>query len=97
MRATESTKEKECKQLVDQWIELHPDVQGGTPVVKGTRIPIKTVVKYLRAGYTPGQICAELPTLTKEAVEAVWHHHQGQHEGEGVFAKRLRQRDATAN
>ena len=55
----------------DPWVEVRPDVQGGTPVVRGTRIPLTTVLRYLQAGYSPAEICAELPTLTPGAVVAV--------------------------
>jgi uncharacterized protein (DUF433 family) len=62
---------------INRWIEIRLEVQAGTPVVKGTRIPLKTVAKYLRAGYTPAQICADLPTLTEEAIEAVRSYYEG--------------------
>jgi uncharacterized protein (DUF433 family) len=68
---------RQQQQQTDPWIEVRADVQAGTPVVKGTRIPIQTVVKYLRAGYTPEQICDDLPTLTPEAIEAVRCYYEG--------------------
>lgn len=62
---------------IDRWIDSRPDVQGGTPVVKGTRIPVKTIARYLRAGCTPEEICDELPSLTTAAVAAVQRYHEG--------------------
>ena len=42
----------------------------GTPVITGTRIPVRTVVKYLHNGYTPEEIIDELSQLTLENIDA---------------------------
>jgi len=52
-------------------ITIDANIMFGTPVVTGTRIPVKTVVKYLYNGYTPEEIIDELPRLTLEDIEAV--------------------------
>jgi uncharacterized protein (DUF433 family) len=52
-------------------ITIDANVMFGTPVITGTRIPVKTVVKYLHNGYTPEEIIDELPRLTLEDIEAV--------------------------
>lgn len=85
----ERVKELQNKQKqIERWIEARPEMQAGTPVVKGTRIPIKTVAKYLRAGYTPAQICADLPTLSEEAVEAVRSYYEGKR-GRPIHPRRV--------
>jgi len=71
------TELQEQQTEIDRWIDVQPDIQGGAPVVKGTRIPVKTVARYLRAGYTPEEICDDLPSLTKEAIAAVRDYHEG--------------------
>ena len=48
-----------------------PDICGGTPVIKGTRIPLHTVLASLAEGAGTGDILTDFPTLTEEAVRAV--------------------------
>lgn len=43
--------------LLDSWVEIDPQVQFGAPVVKGTRVPVHTVVANLRAG-TPEDVAS---------------------------------------
>jgi uncharacterized protein (DUF433 family) len=43
----------------------------GVPVVKGTRIPVKTILASLAAGDKIEDLLASFPTLTEEAVWAV--------------------------
>ncbi|MBC8231173.1 DUF433 domain-containing protein [bacterium] len=45
-------------------ITLDANIMFGTPVITGTRIPVRTVVKYLHNGYTPEEIIDKLPQLT---------------------------------
>jgi uncharacterized protein (DUF433 family) len=53
------------------YIEIREGICGGQPVIKGTRIPIRTVLACLAAGDTIEQILEEFPLLTPEAVRAV--------------------------
>jgi uncharacterized protein (DUF433 family) len=48
-----------------------PEICGGAPVVKGTRIPLRTVLASLAEGAGIGDILTDFPTLTEEAVRAV--------------------------
>ena len=43
-----------------------PQVCGGEPVFKGTRVPLRTVLASLAEGDTIEQILADFPTLTPE-------------------------------
>ena len=43
-----------------------PDVQGGTPVFKGTRVPVKTFLDYLEAGDCLDDFLREYPSVTRE-------------------------------
>ena len=52
-------------------ITIDANVMFGTPVITGTRIPVKTIVKYLHNQYTPEEIIDEIPRLTLEDIEAV--------------------------
>jgi uncharacterized protein (DUF433 family) len=52
-------------------IEMNPEIMGGKPVVRGTRIPVEFVPRKLGAGMTPEAILADHPGLTVEDVRAV--------------------------
>ena len=50
-------------------VAVDPDVQGGYPVVRGTRVPVDAVVGLWEEGFTVGEIRNEYPDLTAEDVE----------------------------
>lgn len=47
-------------------ITVDPDILGGTPVFKGTRVPVKTVFEYLEDNYTLAEFLDCFPTVTRE-------------------------------
>ena len=47
-----------------------PQVVGGEPVLKGTRVTLKTVLASLAEGATTADILADFPTLSEEDVRA---------------------------
>ena len=49
-------------------IESSPDVMGGTPVFKGTRVPAQTLIDYLKAGDSTDDFLNDFPTVRKEQV-----------------------------
>ncbi len=51
-------------------IESSPEVLGGKPRIKGTRIPASLVLGYLAAGATDQQVIEQFPDLTREDVLA---------------------------
>ncbi len=54
-----------------QYILRDPQICGGEPVIKGTRITIRTVLASLAEGATIEQILKDFPTLTEKDVRAV--------------------------
>lgn len=44
-------------------ITVNPAVCGGQPCVRGLRIPVATVLRYLAAGLSAEELLAELPEL----------------------------------
>jgi uncharacterized protein (DUF433 family) len=54
-----------------QFITRDIDICGGEPVVKGTRVTIRTVLASLAEGATVAEIVADFPTITEEAIWAV--------------------------
>jgi uncharacterized protein (DUF433 family) len=53
----------------DDQVVIDPAIQGGRPVLKGTRMPIHIVVGSLAGGMTIAEICEEY-YLTEEQVRA---------------------------
>ncbi|HEY3236730.1 MAG TPA: DUF433 domain-containing protein [Polyangiaceae bacterium] len=51
-------------------IVVNPDVRGGKPCIKGTRITVYDVLEYLAGGMKEDQILADFPDLTQEDVRA---------------------------
>lgn len=53
----------------ERMIVSDPDVMKGTPVYRGTRIPVHTIAAMLAQGATVQEIVEGYPALTHEAVE----------------------------
>jgi uncharacterized protein (DUF433 family) len=51
-------------------IEINPEVMGGKPVIKGTRVPVEIVLRKLGAGMTPEAIIRDHPRLMAEDIYA---------------------------
>jgi uncharacterized protein (DUF433 family) len=47
-------------------ITVDPDVLGGTPVFKGTRVPVKTLFEYLEGNYTLDEFLECFPSVTRQ-------------------------------
>ena len=47
-------------------ITVDPDILGGTPVFKGTRVPVKTLFDYLEDNYTLEEFLECFPSVTRE-------------------------------
>ena len=56
----------------------NPKVMFGTPVIAGTRVPVRTIVGYLESGISPTKIRKELPFLTVAQIEAAARYHRKQ-------------------
>jgi len=54
-----------------KFILRDPTICGGEPVVKGTRVTIRTILASLAEGATVEEIVADFPTLTEQSVWAV--------------------------
>lgn len=51
-------------------ITATPDILGGTPVFRGTRVPVQTLIEYLEGGQTIDEFLDGFPTVTREQVIA---------------------------
>lgn len=54
-----------------QYIIRDPKVCGGEPVIKGTRVTVRTILASLAEGARVEEILDDFPTLTEEDVRAV--------------------------
>jgi uncharacterized protein (DUF433 family) len=52
-------------------ITVDPDILGGTPVFKGTRVPVKTLFEYLESNYTLDEFLECFPSVTRAAARRV--------------------------
>jgi uncharacterized protein (DUF433 family) len=57
---------------VEQAITRDPDVMHGTPVFRGTRVPVQTLFEYLEGGDTLENFLEGFPTVSRElAIQAL--------------------------
>jgi uncharacterized protein (DUF433 family) len=54
--------------IVAEIIESNPEILGGKPVIKGTRIPVSLIFELINLNYALDQIIEEYPTLSKEVI-----------------------------
>jgi prevent-host-death family protein len=78
--------------LVRQAAEGHPrivrrpDVSGGEPIIRGTRISVRHIVERTQAGQSVDDILAALPHLTATQVyDALSYYHDHQAEIDGLI------------
>jgi uncharacterized protein (DUF433 family) len=49
-------------------VSVSSEIMGGTPVFAGTRVPIQTLLDYLKAGESIDDFLDGFPTVSKEQV-----------------------------
>ena len=55
-------------------ISIDPEILGGTPVFRGTRVPFQSLLDYLEGGQTLNDFLDDFPTVTREAaIQALEH------------------------
>lgn len=63
------------------YVTREPDICGGRPTIRGTRIPVQTIVGYYKLGMTVDEILAGLPQLTAAQVfDALSYYHDNKAE-----------------
>ena len=55
-----------------QHIGTQPDILGGKPVIKGTRISVELLLEFLGAGWSTEDLLREYPRLTSDDIRAVF-------------------------
>ncbi len=54
----------------DEVIVKDPDILGGTPVFRGTRVPFQALIDYLEGGQNLDEFLDDFPTVKREAAIA---------------------------
>ena len=57
--------------MLHERIEVNPEIMGGKPVIRGTRIPVELILRKLAAGMSAEAILADHPRLAPDDIHAV--------------------------
>ena len=58
-------------QMTQSVVTRNPDVRGGAPVFRDTRVPVQTLLDYLEAGDSIDEFLAGFPSVSREQVIAI--------------------------
>ena len=53
-----------------QYIAVDPEIHHGEPCIKGTRVPVSTIVGNVKDGMSYDEIINEYPQLNEESIQA---------------------------
>lgn len=56
---------------MNDYIVIDPEICGGKPTIRGTRIMVKNILGMMAGGYTLARVIKSYPELTAEMVRAV--------------------------
>ena len=56
---------------VSDLITVDPDILGGTPVFKGTRVPVRALFEYLENNYSLEEFLECFPSVTRDMAHRV--------------------------
>jgi uncharacterized protein (DUF433 family) len=78
--------------LRDQWIETDPNIKGGEPVIRGTRISVRAIAQRLDHGDTTEILAEDYPQVPAEAFLTAYTYARS-HPRRGRPVKPWRDRD----
>jgi uncharacterized protein (DUF433 family) len=52
-----------------QYITANPEILGGKPCIKGTRLSVEFILELFASGATQGEILQTYPNIKREALE----------------------------
>jgi uncharacterized protein (DUF433 family) len=52
-------------------IDSDPEILGGAPVFRGTRVPVRALIDYVEAGHTISEFLDDFPSVQREQALAV--------------------------
>lgn len=53
----------------EDMIDSSKEILGGTPVFKGTRVPVRSLIEYLAAGDTLDVFLEDFPTVSRKQAQ----------------------------
>ena len=57
---------------LEQIVHRDPEILGGTPVFRGTRVPVRSLFDYLEGGDTLDQFLEQYPSVSRQlAIAAI--------------------------
>jgi uncharacterized protein (DUF433 family) len=59
----------EYARLRDQYVEAHPRKLGGTPVIRNTRVPVRTLAQLVEGGESHEALTEDYPHIPQEAYD----------------------------
>jgi uncharacterized protein (DUF433 family) len=59
---------------MSDWIVTNPDVLGGKPCIRGTRISVELILELLASGATRQDILTAYPQVTNDALTAAFQY-----------------------
>jgi uncharacterized protein (DUF433 family) len=59
-------------------VHIDPEVLGGTPVFKGTRVPVETFFDYVQGGEPLSEFLEDFPTVTQAQVVELLEEVKGE-------------------
>ena len=51
-------------------VHADPDILGGTPVFRGTRVPLRNLIDYFERGYSLDEFLDAFPSVSREQAVA---------------------------
>ncbi len=61
----------DLKSALNKYVSVSPEVLGGTPVFKGTRVPIKILFDYLKGGDNIQEFLENYPSVKKSFAQKI--------------------------
>jgi len=61
---------KRIDAMAHERIEINPEIMGGKPVIRGSRVPVELILRKLGAGMTPEAVLADHPRLILDDIRA---------------------------
>jgi uncharacterized protein (DUF433 family) len=56
--------------MIQERIEMRPDVMQGKPIIRGTRVPVELIVRKVAEGATEATLLDAYPRLTSDDIRA---------------------------
>jgi uncharacterized protein (DUF433 family) len=56
--------------MAHERIAINPEIMGGKPVIRGTRVPVELILRKLGAGMSAAAVLSDHPKLTLDDIRA---------------------------